>query len=412
MPLRIQYHVLRGELDNRLRGRVRGKLWLHGRAEPVLLHLQGNACPDLAGCVLTFENTGETFAMRPEISFGPTQRGRVGDLTASRKLRVPERYKGPSDMPPDPNEPKPGQMANALFLEWYDEINGRVLIEGHQFKLSISAPVWQMSQEQEEQRQREAQAAFDHFIARLDAALQASKHQPPEDKEWDEFDYEKFMKECDARTDKCGELFDKYLDHPDREKIIAEAMGWTRRQAETEAEEQDAEEAALIGKTDTTPALGDEPFGGEAPDELEPLEPDPLTEGIDWVRDEFGGTCHPLTQRALNASGTLWDQCEALGLDKLEDDDLDKLVSEFQITGAKLAGALDGLAYGRSLSDGPFIVAYLKRALSHLHDAQAALEKVVAKTLLPADLIAAHRTELFAIRDEIVRLMQEFRERR
>jgi len=36
-------------------------------------------------------------------------------------------------------------------------------------------------------------------------ALDAQKHQPPEDKEWDEFDYEKFMRECDARTNKFGE---------------------------------------------------------------------------------------------------------------------------------------------------------------------------------------------------------------
>jgi len=50
---------------------------------------------------------------------------------------------------------------------------------------------------------------------------------PPEDKEWDEFDYEKLMRESDARTDKYSELLDKYMDHPDRDRIISWELGWT-----------------------------------------------------------------------------------------------------------------------------------------------------------------------------------------
>ena len=78
----------------------------------------------------------------------------------------------------------------------------------------------------------------------------------------------------------------------------------------------------------------------------------------------------------------------------------------------KLAGALDGLAYGRDLREGAFTVAYLKRALNHLHAAQAALERVAAKQLLPAETLAPTRAELFAIREEILRLMEEFRGRK
>src|SRR6267378_8380733 len=64
MAWRIQDSVIRGEMDNRLKGRVRGKLWLHGHDEPVELDLAGNACPDLAGCLLTFKNPAKTFPMR------------------------------------------------------------------------------------------------------------------------------------------------------------------------------------------------------------------------------------------------------------------------------------------------------------------------------------------------------------
>jgi len=108
----------------------------------------------------------------------------------------------------------------------------------------------------------------------------------------------------------------------------------------------------------------------------------------------------------------LWHKCNELGLDKVDDDDLDRLINEFQITGAKLAGALDGLAYGRDHQEGAFIVAYLKRALGHLHNTQAALEKTAAKQLLPPDTIAGTRSELFAIREAVLALMKEFRERR
>ena len=56
MAFRIHDSVVRGEIDNRVKGSVRGKIWVEGRAEPVTLELKGNAWPDLAGCLLTFTN--------------------------------------------------------------------------------------------------------------------------------------------------------------------------------------------------------------------------------------------------------------------------------------------------------------------------------------------------------------------
>ena len=56
-------------------------------------------------------------------------------------------------------------------------------------------------------------------------------------------------------------------------------------------------------------------------------------------------------------------------------------------------------------------MAYLKRALDHLHQAQASLEAVAPKHLLPEPLMAEARQELFAIREGILRLMDEFRGR-
>jgi hypothetical protein len=51
----------------------------------------------------------------------------------------------------------------------------------------------------------------------------------------------------------------------------------------------------------------------------------------------------------------------------------------------------------------------MKRGLTHLHQAQAALVNVEAKQLLPAADLEKTRAELFAIREEMLRLMEQFR---
>ncbi|MEK7684937.1 MAG: hypothetical protein AAB466_05910 [Verrucomicrobiota bacterium] len=417
MAWRIHDSVQRGEVDNRERGSVRGRLWLHGLAEPVVLELRGNAGPDLAGCLLAFENPGATIPLRPDAHFNLLQRGTIGDLTASRKVRVP-------DVPMDEfirrrqqGLPALEHWANCLYLEWFSEANGRVVVESHDYKLAISPPAWRLTPEEEQQRRAEAEAGFQGFVEQLDEALAAARHEPPEDKEWDEFDYEKLMRESDARTDKYAELFDKYREHPDRDRLIAKEMGWTwleevleedergsRQGSAADSEQEDAAEAGEHTGEDE-----EDPFALEVPDDLPQLEPDPATEGVDWVRDEDGDISHPLARRAFDGSMALWHQCDDLGLGKMDDDDLAALLSQYQITGAKLAGALNGLAYGRDAQEGAFVVACLKRALNYLHAAQAALEKVGPKNLLPAETIASTRAELFAVREAILQLMEEFR---
>src|SRR5216110_1490275 len=88
MAFRIHDSVVRGEIDNRVKGSIRGKIWVEGRAEPVVLELKGNAWPDLAGCLLTFTNPQKRFPHPHLDSLDPIQRGSIGDLTTSRKVRV------------------------------------------------------------------------------------------------------------------------------------------------------------------------------------------------------------------------------------------------------------------------------------------------------------------------------------
>jgi hypothetical protein len=88
MAWRIDENVTRGEIDNRIPGRVTGRIWFVGRDDPIVLTLTGNAWRDLAGRRLEFVNPTPIPGLAP--SFAAHQQGTAGDITASRKVRVPE----------------------------------------------------------------------------------------------------------------------------------------------------------------------------------------------------------------------------------------------------------------------------------------------------------------------------------
>ena len=231
------------------------------------------------------------------------------------------------------------------------------------------------------------------FSRRIEQHQRAQKD--PE-ADWDEHDYERFLKESDARTDKYGELLDKFGDSEQAHAKIAHEMGWDREISDEDAaqREQWIEEMNRACE--------------EALNEPEP-EPDPHREGIDWIRTADGGLHHPLQHACFEGAMKLCEEVKLLGLEGHPDRDLTDLVSEFQIASAKLAGALGGVARGESFDDVAFTVACLKRALNHLHKAQAGLEALAPKNLLLDDLITETRRHLFEIREGVLDLMDRFR---
>ena len=399
MAFRIHDNVVRGEIDNRIKGIVRGKVWLEGRPEPIVLELQGNAWPDLAGCLLTFINPGKRVAVTPNDALNPLQRGSIGDLTASRKVRV---FDIPLEEAMDMyrrKEKPPEHMANCLYLEWFSEANGRVVIESADYELTISAPTWRMTPEDEAQRTQQAATGMNDFMKRLTEAIeQQRRRQKDPGKPWDEHDYEKLLRESDARTTKYMELLDKYGYSEEAQAKVDEEMGWTRELAGEEAEQElrDIEEMNAVCE--------------EALNQPE-AEPDPHREGIDWIRTERGHLAHPLQHRCSASAMKYWHLADELGLEKTADPGLEQFLFEFQTTGAKLAGALNSLARGRAVPEPAFTVASLKRALDHLHKAQAGLESLAPRKLLPAATIAEARKDLFEIREAILHLMDEHRGR-
>jgi hypothetical protein len=294
----------------------------------------------------------------------------------------------------------PTRQANCLYLEWFSEANGRVVIESTEYELKISQPEWRLTPEEDAERAKQAASGMGDFMRRLTEAIeQQQRGQKDPEAEWDEHDYEKFLKESDARTKKYGELLDKYGDSDEAEEKIAREMGWLRELTPEEAEEENRRIEEINRACED--ALNEPP-----------PEPDPAREGIDWIRMKNGDVAHPLQDHCSKCAIKYWKLADKLGLDKNEDQDLGQFVYEFQTTGAKLAGALSGIAENRPRPDNGFTVACLKRALDHLHKSQAGLEAVARKKILPGKTVTAARKELFEIREGILKLMQEFRGRK
>ena len=88
MAWRLNKSVVKGEIDNRKPGKVTGRVWLAGRQDPIVLDLEGNPLKDLAGARVSFSNASP--APGDEVGLNPLQKGVVGDITGSRKVRVPD----------------------------------------------------------------------------------------------------------------------------------------------------------------------------------------------------------------------------------------------------------------------------------------------------------------------------------
>lgn len=397
MAFRIHDCVLRGEIDNRIKGIVRGRVWIEGKGEPLVLELKGNAWRDLAGCVLTFVNPKKAIVDKDPDSIAVQQRGTVGDITASRKVRV-------WDVPFEEGyamckrgEKPPEHMANCLYLEWFSDRNGRVVIESADYELKISAPEWTLTDAEERERAETAAEGMAKFMGRLTEAVEAQKRgQKDPEEPWDEFDYEKLLKECDARGEKYAELLDKYGDSEEGRKRVEEEMGWTK--AHREDVEEMAEQMEEIEDFD------DMELVEESDEDL-----DPAREGIDWVRDEDGEVSHPLQVRARELGLKLVKIAQAVEKEPVCPG-REFAVGVLQI-GAKLAGALEPMRHGDIAPDPAFTVALLKRALSVLHASQAELEAVAGAGTFSAAMIAECRKELFEIRQGILNLMDELRRR-
>lgn len=391
MAFRLDKSVVRGEIDNRQPGQVCGRIWFSGRDEPIVLKLAGNCLRDIAGCRIEFENPAPE-AGQPIEHLNAQQEGLVGDITASRKVRVLEMPVGEAYALRKAGQEVPYHMGNCLYVEWFSENNGRVVIETTGFRIRVSEPAWRMSGDEERSQSKENTQAMKDYMAHLNSPDEIWEDEEEDMAPMNEFEWERKLRESDALADRYGAVMEKYLDHPDRDKLIAREMGWTWLEDALDADDRGVFDEARC-----------------EPDDLEPLEPNPLTEKIDWIRTDDGDIKHPLSEFAFETVMTLWHECHAAGMIE-EDGDaaLTDMLIQAQTLSAKLAGALDGLAYDDD-PEGGFIVACLKRALKYFEASFDASNKVREAGTLDDARLQQFRADLFRIRSEVLDLMTRFR---
>jgi hypothetical protein len=218
------------------------------------------------------------------------------------------------------------------------------------------------------------------------------EHNEPE-KVWDEYDWERFLQQQDRKTERYMELLEKYIDHPDRDQIIAKEMGWSHLGQQTEPDW--AEISFGIGEEDeeNLNELDFEENEEEGADE---------EDGAEEEAESF--ELHPLYQASFAL--TIWvDQLfEELG-DVQNLPSAVKLATNSAVASAKLAAALSD----DDIDEIGMTIAYLKRALKAITNALDASLQFGAEANLSNEKRAHLHNRLFAVRDGIIELMGDYR---
>ncbi|MGC4015786.1 MAG: hypothetical protein QM755_14865 [Luteolibacter sp.] len=386
MAFRIDDAIVRGEIDNTVEGRTTGRLWLAGRADPVTLDLDGDCWRDLAGSRLVFQNPAPKADTASE-RLAAEQEGVTGDITASRKARVSTVTEEQIHALHAAGQDIPYEWKNMLYLEWFSQANGRVLIESSSFQLTISTPVWAMDEDAEQAQQLANLNAMRDFMAgiirRRDNAAPASD---PDGDELDEYEWEERLKESDRLADAYQEVLEKYMDDEDAERKEAFVMGWDGLlDALAERDEND-----IPGLTD----------GGEPGSTV--WTPEENEDADDREDDR-----HPLQALAYEVA---LRSVDLVSRDGGPDTAAHCLVSNLLQVSAKLAGALNGCGSGYEPEAG-FVLAVLKRCLNWLNEAMAAFQALLDQETDPDQIQALTRLRqsVFEIRDGIVALRRELK---
>ena len=402
MAWRIADFVIRGEIDNRSRDRVVGKIWIHGHKKPIELELAGNPWRDLAGQYLRFENPTPKALPEHMRRFATEQTGVVGDITAARKVKV-------LDIPDDELEhyytqkiPVPYHWSNSLYLEWHSKRNGRVVIEATNYTLTVEPnPTWQMSEEEEvAQHKANAQA----MIGFIDQLLEADEIPFPEMDIEDDAPQSRIEAEADAEAARSDLLNDRIEARVDREAHVDAEM--LKRIIEEERERLRQER----GEPEPKP---DGPYTEDDPTERAIREDEilrTLSEEDDYPEHET----HPLVERCGELCEEVYYSIEAnewLPEHSHREHPLRELLHGLRFASAKLAGALNGDP-GDWPPDPLFagnVLVRLKKARGYLADANAALEAVESEKLVEPDWLAPQKQEIEHIQQSTQHYINEIR---
>jgi hypothetical protein len=402
MAWRIEEAVAHGEIDNTVEGHTTGRIWLVGRDEPLILSLDGDCWRDLAGTRLQFENPSPKSNPDAE-ALDIDQSGIIGDMTASRKNKVPtvseeefhELYQNHQDIP--------HEWRNTLYLEWFSEINGRVVIETYEFKLTISPHEWAMDEDAEEAQKLANLNSMRDFMAQVIRRRNPEGPEPEVSEELDEFAWEERLKESDRLTDAYQEVLEKYMEDSDSEQKEAFVMGWdglldALADRDEAGDEDDFPSRELSGGSDDF--LDSEDEDADSDD----FEEDDEDDDESYTDDEED---HPLQAKA--------QELAMRAMDVIERDAGPGTPSYLLITNLlQVSGKLAGVLYGRDSGYQPeagFVLAVLKRCLNWLNEAVGACQQLTDLERDPDQRAALEhiRSSIFEIRDSIVEMRRELK---
>ena len=394
MAWRLDEAVIRGEIDNTVEGRTTGRIWLAGRSEELVLSLDGDCWRDLAGTRLRFENPAPKPVEDGE-ALDVDQSGIVGDMTASRKNKVPTVDEAEIHRLCENECEIPYEWRNILYLEWFSTINGRVVIEASCYKLEISAHEWEMDVDAEEAQKLANLNAMRDFMAQVIRRRDPAEVEKDNRNELDEYAWEERLKESDRLTDAYQEVLEKYMEDPDSEQKEAFVMGWDGL-LDALAERDEAGEESSYG------GMGDGSFNSQ--DDGQDDDDDFLELDDGSFEDEDS---HPLQSRAQELAMRAMDVVQR---DAGPGTPAYELVSHFLQVSGKLAGALNGRISGYEPETG-YVLAVLKRCLNWLNDAIGLCQDLMSVEEDSDQLAAlAHlRSSAFEIRDGITELRRELK---
>lgn len=401
MAWRLDEAIEHGMIDNTVEGITTGKIWLAGRDEPLILSLNGDCWRDLAGTILEFENPHPKVCSEAN-SLDTEQNGIVGDITASQKARVPQISEDQISVYYSQNREIPCEWKNILYVEWFSEINGRVLIEAPDYKMRISEHVWEMDQDLEEAQKLANMNSMRDFLAQM---IQRSESDDTPDAtkskaqraELNEYEWEERLKESDRLTDAYQEVLEKYIDDPDAERKEAFVMGWDGllgAMADREESDDFIEDDFDESDGDWNSITGDDEFYHDGR----------LRDDDELKHD------HPLQVQAQQISLKAF---EILGADSENDDGPSyELTSNLLRISTKLAGVLNDRASGYEPEAG-FVLAVLKRCLNWINDAVGACQQLIEaeKNLDQIAALEKLRAEIFTIRDGILEIRRSLKQR-
>ena len=382
MAWKIESAVIRGEIDNTVRDLTTGKIWLIHQDEPILLILSGNCWRDIAGCKLSFHLESYDLGLQaPDLA--KPQTGLVGDISVSRKGKNYHESPFTEDL----------ALRNFLYLEWFDQVNGRVLIESSAFTVELSDRQWELSVEDETAQKMKNLDAMRDFVCKY---IQRDKRSDLWSQEnADEFQWEKRFQESDRLTDAFQEVMEKYADDAEREIKQSYVMGWSselERQEDNLLMEEEIPDIELLDDFD------------EGEEEDFPWDDVPSWNGDDEM-DDASKQDHPLLRKTSQIVSL---SIELLTANSYMPDQLHRINMLSMMISAKLAGGMEvgGEFYEKEPG---YMLALLKRCLFWLNDCISACVELLNSNQDPEWVrqIDDLRTLIFEAREQITEMRRE-----